>query len=67
MMNDIINPRSALLVIKLYSALKLMKYSLPPSGKTSFQNFFGKDKLYDPIDRSLCNTFCNAWKLYCKE
>ena len=66
MMNYIINTRSGLLAIKLYSSPKLIKYSLRASGKFSLLNFPGKGKLRDPIARLLCNNFCNACKVYCK-
>ena len=66
-MNDIIGSRSGRLDIKTYSAIQSIKYSLRAAGKTSIETFTRKDKLRDPVDRSLCDNFRTAWKVYKKE
>ena len=56
-MNDIIDERSGRTDIETYGAIQSVKYSMRALQKSASNIFVRKDKLHDPVDRSLCNNF----------
>ena len=63
-MNDIIDERSGRTDIETYGAIQSVKYAMWALEKSASKIFVRKDKLHDPVGRSLCNNFRLASRWY---
>ena len=63
-MNDIIDERSGRTDIETYGAIQSVKYAMQALEKSASKIFVRKDKLHDPVGRSLCNNFRLASRRY---